>query len=165
MNNPVVGAALSAIELVAKASWLWHYYNFYPQHEALAVQVPSAAKYFIAPLLPPDVKFVQQKHNGCQRGAGSVSCSGFPERPGAVGVPFPNLFYMHMVVCGHRYVNDSSKRSKLSHVENREFCFCPTNLLLLAVESFLNGTWGTKGNPGQGWIVLLKKNCFKKVMF
>ncbi|KAG7802397.1 hypothetical protein KL944_002774 [Ogataea haglerorum] len=35
----------------------------------------------------------------------------------------------------------------------------------LTVESFLKGTWGTKGNPGQGWNVLLNKNCFEKVTF
>ncbi|KAG7896424.1 hypothetical protein KL908_000938 [Ogataea polymorpha] len=183
MNNPVVGAALCAIELVAKASWLWYYYPFNLQHESLAVQVHSAAKYFIVPLLPPDVKFVQPKHvrrrleDSCCTArimAKAVYClltkllyprMDASKRPGKVGVPFPNLFDMHIVVCGHTFVNDSSKRSGLAHVENREFCFCPTNLLFLAVESFLNGTWGTKGNPGQGWNVLLKKNCFKKVMF
>ncbi|OBA14604.1 uncharacterized protein OGAPODRAFT_83563 [Ogataea polymorpha] len=154
MNNPMVGVALCAIELVAKASWLWHYYLFNPQHEALAVQVHSAAKYFIVSLLPPDVKFVQPKHvrRKLEDSSKDLEKLAFHSQTSSI------CTWLFAVI-GTSMIHQKDQNYLMWRIENF------ASALRISCFWLWKGTWGTKGNPGQGWNVLLKKNCFKKVMF
>ncbi|KAG7747558.1 hypothetical protein KL912_002930 [Ogataea haglerorum] len=62
MNNPVMGAALPAFELASKAGWLQLHYPFDESMRHQAIALFRLAKYFVPPVLPPDVRFNQPKH-------------------------------------------------------------------------------------------------------
>lgn len=56
MNNPVMGAALSAFEIAAKANWLGLQFPLSYENKVIALSLLKTAKYYARPLLPPDIK-------------------------------------------------------------------------------------------------------------
>ncbi|KAG7889040.1 hypothetical protein KL936_003427 [Ogataea polymorpha] len=62
MNNPVMGAALPAFELASKAGWLQLHYPLDESLRHQAITLLRHAKYFVPPVLPPEVRFNQPKH-------------------------------------------------------------------------------------------------------
>jgi hypothetical protein len=59
MNNPVMGAALPAFELVAKANWLRHKIPLDENSLKAAESLQRMAEFYTSPFLPQQVKFEQ----------------------------------------------------------------------------------------------------------
>lgn len=56
MNNPVMGASLTAFEIAGKTNWLGLQYPLNANNRRIAVSLMKSAKYYAHPILPPDVK-------------------------------------------------------------------------------------------------------------
>lgn len=56
MNNPVMGAALSAFEIAAKANWLGLQFPLSEENKLIALSLLKSAKYYVMPLLPSKIK-------------------------------------------------------------------------------------------------------------
>lgn len=61
MNNPVLGAALPAYEIAAKANWLSMQMPLSDSNRKIALSLLKSAKYFTQPILPAKIKLKEPK--------------------------------------------------------------------------------------------------------
>ncbi|KAH3663518.1 hypothetical protein OGAPHI_004919 [Ogataea philodendri] len=191
MNNPVMGAAASAFELAAKTSWLHAKYPFCPSETKLALGVQKMAEYYVAPVLPPSVRFSQPKH--VQRKLLDSCCTARVVAKASylllTKLINPDLSsedpkIKQMVQETMKDISELSIHSQTSFIvtwpiavigtavsskEQRDylvwrllnFGYAVRSSCHIRIVEFLKSAWGTEQQPGIGFDVLLNKRYFK----
>ncbi|KAG7893843.1 hypothetical protein KL908_002897 [Ogataea polymorpha] len=191
MNNPIMGAALSAFELAAKTNWLSLFFPLNDKNKMVAEKLLTLSKYYLPPVLPENVRFhesdfVQRRlMESCLIGnivakACTILLSKLlnprlqpdaPEIQEEIDVFFSNLRKLSphaqsSGLCSWPFAVAGSavikEDQRLYLIERiRTFGVMKKSSGLMSVMRFLFTTWGSDTDPGPGWDVLLDKEYLR----
>lgn len=193
MNNPIMGASLSAFELVSKANWLRLKMPLNKQREEAAKRLRNIARFYIPSLLPESAKFNLPDHiqkkltESCFVGVLAAKASYIL----LTKIIYPNytlksVDIQEAIDTFFRYLERISVRSQtggiclwpfiicglvLEDVTKREYllyritAFSETKKseAQLRLVGFLKDAWGSHEGNAEAWEIMCDANGFKSI--